>query len=224
MNSFQLKLIAVITMLIDHIGYILLPQMEFLRYIGRISFPIYCFLIAEGARHTHDIYKYFGRLAAFAVVSEIPFNLAFSGEFIDMKSCNVFVTLAFGVAAIICLQKLQNKWVSAGVIAILALLAYCLRSDYSWYGILMIVGFYLAKSDIATLGVQAVGTQFYCAEKAIRYHVGMFSLSQQWSMLSIPVLLLYNGEKGYSGKAIQWAFYLFYPVHLLILFGLSLII
>ena len=92
-----LKLIAVVTMFIDHIGSIIFPHIMFLRIIGRISFPIFAFLIVNGYRHTHNLKKYLLRLAAFAIISEIPYNLIWSGDIAYPNSQNVFVTLFLGV-------------------------------------------------------------------------------------------------------------------------------
>ena len=86
LNSFQLKCIAVITMIIDHTGAVLFPGELMFRYIGRISFPIFCFLLTEGFFHTKDVRKYMLRLGIFAVVSEIPYDLAFRGTVLDRKS------------------------------------------------------------------------------------------------------------------------------------------
>lgn len=225
MNGFKLKVIAVVTMFIDHVGCIFFPQHVFLRWIGRCSFPIYCFLIAEGARYTRNIYKYFARMAFFAVVSEIPFNLAFGRSLIKTGSCNVFFTLALGIAAIMCIQKIKNKFLMALSVLVLVFLSYMINCDYDWYGVAMIIGFYLVNNkSTGVLAVQAGTTQLYCLIQMLKYKISMLKIAQQWSMISIGVLLLYNGEKGYSNKILQWMFYVFYPAHLMILWALSILI
>ncbi len=100
MSGFLLKLLALVTMLIDHTGHVLFPGVMWMRYIGRLAFPIYCFLLVEGFLHTRDLRKYMGRLAVFAVISEIPFDLAIYGEFFEPAHQNVFITLLFGLMAI----------------------------------------------------------------------------------------------------------------------------
>lgn len=97
LNSFQLKCIAVITMIIDHTGAVLFPDNMTLRYIGRIAFPIFCFLLVEGFFHTRDVRKYMLRLGMFAVISEIPYDLAFRDTVIEFEHQNVFFTLFIGV-------------------------------------------------------------------------------------------------------------------------------
>ena len=97
-SALSLRVIALVTMLIDHIGGTFgIPEF---RYIGRISFPIFAFLIVNGFRHTHNLNKYLFRLAAFAVISEIPYNLIWSDDIAYPNSQNVFVTLFLGLCCI----------------------------------------------------------------------------------------------------------------------------
>ena len=107
LNSFTLKIIAIITMIIDHIGYVFLPvgtaYYDIARAIGRISFPIFCFLIVQGFFHTRSHINYLIRLLIFALLSEIPFDLAFHKTLFYWNSQNVFITLALGLFAIFCL-------------------------------------------------------------------------------------------------------------------------
>ena len=101
-SGYWLKLIAVISMLIDHTSAVILEQIPgleapafFMRIIGRAAFPIYCFLLVEGFYHTRSRAKYAGRLFLFALISEVPFDLAFSRRMWDFSSNNVFFTLLF---------------------------------------------------------------------------------------------------------------------------------
>ena len=96
-NSFQLKWIAVITMIIDHTGAVLFPDDMVFRYIGRIAFPIFCFLLVEGFFHTRDVRKYMLRLGLFALISEIPYDLAFRDTVLEFEHQNVFFALLLGV-------------------------------------------------------------------------------------------------------------------------------
>ena len=98
LNSFQLKCIAIVTMLIDHIGAIIFPTQMGFRIIGRFSFPIFCFLLVEGFHHTKDVKKYMIRLGIFALISEIPYDLAFRNVFLEFERQNVFFTLLLGAS------------------------------------------------------------------------------------------------------------------------------
>ena len=104
-NSFILKMIAIITMVIDHVGAVLFPMNMMFRYIGRISFPLFVFLLVEGSIHTRKIRKYELRMFLFALISEIPFDLAFSNEIVNIHSQNVFWTLGIGL---VMLDLIQN--------------------------------------------------------------------------------------------------------------------
>ena len=122
-NSFILKMIAIITMVIDHVGAVLFPMNMMFRYIGRISFPLFVFLLVEGSIHTSKIRKYELRMFLFALISEIPFDLAFSNEIVDIHSQNVFWTLTVGLVMLYLIQngaayvksqkgkKLQLDWI-----------------------------------------------------------------------------------------------------------------
>ena len=133
LNSYQLKCIAIITMLIDHIGAVLFPENLVLRYIGRISFPIFCFLLAEGFYHTKNVKKYMMRLAVFAVLSEIPYDLAFRNTYIEFTRQNVFFTLLIGVVMMYAIVRTNNvtvkviylllaMWASSWILPNLALM------------------------------------------------------------------------------------------------------
>ena len=108
MTGFHLKLIALTTMFIDHIGAVFFPQVTLLRVIGRISFPLYAFLIAEGCRYTRNRWRYALGLGAFALISELPYDLALHPEFLEnglwgqnfLFQTNIFYTMFFAVAGI----------------------------------------------------------------------------------------------------------------------------
>lgn len=221
-SGFGLKWIAIITMLIDHIGAILFPQYRILRVIGRISFPIFCFLLVEGFHHTHDWKKYAQRLFLFALVSEIPFDLAFFGTWYAPVYQNVFWTLALGIVMLGILEQLDENWrpgARNGVqkIAILIgflLLSDIMRTDYAEKGLLMILIFY-AFYDNRLLAALFVGG-FNVLLGGVAPH------SIQWAaVLSVFPILWYNGTRG---KQMKYFFYLFYPVHLLILCAVAAVL
>lgn len=184
LNSLHLKLLAVVTMLIDHMGFTLFPHAVWMRAVGRLAFPIFCFLIAEGCAHTHDKKRYAGRLLLFAVLSELPFNLMCSGQWLSWNYQNVLWTLLIG--ALVC------------------------STDYGGWGVLLVTLFYLTREVRNRWAIQLVGLALFC------WFCSAWRL-EMLAMLSLIPLYLYNGERGFSNKALQYGFYAFYPVHILIL-------
>lgn len=207
-----LKMTAILSMLCDHIAFVLVPADRFtncyyiMRIIGRIAFPLFCFMLTEGFIHTHSRKNYIIRLALFAVISEIPFDLACSGTIADWSGQNVMWTLLIGFIVMYWLEKYENNVlkrlliVSAGCI-----LAYFMNTDYSFFGVFIIAILYL------------------CRENRIKSMLFMGILLfvqgsvETFAIFSIPLILLYNPEK--SGIYVpKYFFYAFYPAHLLVLY------
>ncbi len=217
-DSTTLKLIALISMTIDHTGMVLFPQYLWMRYVGRLAFPIYCFLIVEGYLHTKNVKKYMGRLALLAVLSEIPFNLVISGAVFYRYGQNVFFTLLIGLATLVGMNWLyghlskQLKVFSYLAVAAGCLAAYAVDSDYSYKGILMIALFYILRESV---WYQLVGVG------AVQVYMGGI---QTFAIASFIPIGLYNGKKGWGNKGFQWLFYVYYPVHLLVLCLLRILI
>ena len=177
------------------------------RYIGRISFPIFCFLLVEGFCHTHDIFGYMARLGAFALMSEIPYDLAFNGEVLEFTHQNVFFTLLLGVILMYVLEK-GGEWPQKAVEVLLVMwMAVFFHTDYGYRGILLIFIFYqLRRFRWAKIGCGAAWNLIW--NRSIQGY-GAFAM--------IPIAL-YNGSRG---KKMKYFFYIFYPAHLLILFVIS---
>lgn len=203
MTSFHLKIIAMFTMLIDHIGAILFPQYIILRIIGRMSFMIYCFLLVEGYFHTRNVKKYLLRILMFAFISEIPFDLAFQGQIFNIGYQNIFFTLFIGLMCISICEHFKTNM--AGIVCcvfVCGLIAEIISSDYGAIGVLMIVGFYLFRNDIWKILVW----EFLCT---------VFLPYQIFSLVAFIPIKFYNKEKG---KSIGYMAYAFYPLHLIILY------
>lgn len=213
-DSFTLKMIAIITMVIDHIGYIFLDpqtsQYTIFRGIGRIAFPIFCFLIVEGFHHTRSHVNYLIRLCIFALISEIPFDLAFRGTLFDWSHQNVFLTLALGLASIFCLEEINNRRIFVVPLVLILGTSYVIHCDYGIGGVLLIIMFYLTQNSTWMRIVLTV---------LILY--GFWGVSELYGLIALPLILLYNGKRGPSAKMV---FYWFYPVHLIILYLLSTLI
>ena len=207
LDSFQLKCIAIVSMALDHTGAVLYPSQIWLRCLGRSAFPIFCFLIVEGFFHTHDVRRYMGRLGVFALISEIPYDLAFRGVPLEYDHQNVFFTLLIGIGMMVLLER-NREWPVKAVILLLAMwLAVLIRSDYNFRGILLIFVFYIFHES-RWLAVTAGGFWNFLYQGVI----------QKYGVLSVLPLALYNGERG---RKMKYFFYIFYPVHLLLLYGIS---
>lgn len=220
MTGFHLKLIAVVTMLIDHMGATLFPGIMWLRCVGRIAFPIFCFLIAEGCIHTRSFKRYTLRLLIFAVLSELPFNLM-HGALLDHVHQNVLWTLLAG--AVVCRlmegalrRRTAFSLVLTGLVMVGGFwLLEILHTDYGGWGMLLVALFCGVHRAPCGRGIkmaaQAGGLVFFCVGS-----MGGVSI-ELWAMLSLIPLWLYNGQRGFSNKVVQYGFYAFYPVHILIL-------
>lgn len=207
LDSFQLKCIAIVSMALDHTGAVLYPSQIWLRCLGRIAFPIFCFLIVEGFFHTHDVRRYMGRLGVFALISEIPYDLAFRGVPLEYAHQNVFFTLLIGIGMVVLLER-NREWPVKAVILLLAMwLAVLIRSDYNFRGVLLIFVFYIFHES-RWLAVTAGGFWNFLYQGII----------QKYGVLSVLPLALYNGERG---RKMKYFFYIFYPAHLLLLYGIS---
>lgn len=213
LNSFQLKLIALVTMVIDHIGAVLFPEILFFRIIGRISFPIYGFLVTEGFFHTSDVKRYMKRLLVFAFVSEIPFDLAVTGQILEFGHQNVFFTLFIGVLFMYTYTQQTSRWEKVICVIFLTLLGDVFSVDYGAWGVLMIFCFYVfrEKNWAKYLTVGCI-------------NVLAFGYIQAYAVLAFLPIALYNGEKGKErGKGWKYFFYAFYPAHLLLLWFVKIL-
>ncbi len=211
LSSFSLKLIAILSMTVDHVGYVLLPRYFFLRGIGRLAFPIFCFLLSEGFAHTKSRPKYLLRLSAFAILSEVPFDLAFNRAWFDFSDQNVFFTLALSFGAIWCYDTLLRLLDRNYLVAALSVLPFCaaaelLKTDYGMWGVLFVAAFWILREKpiFAMLAFAAVNIVLSLFDSHI---------IQMYALCAIPLLLLYNGKKG--AVSIKYFFYAYYPLHLL---------
>ena len=227
LNGFHLKLIAICTMFIDHMGHTLFPGVMWLRCIGRVAFPIFCFLIAEGCIYTHDRKKYALRLLVFALLSEIPFNLMTGGRVWNPYDQNVLWTLLAG--ALVCwlmdwALKKRTVWafVLTGAVTVAAYwLLELVNTDYSGWGMLLVAMFYGIHRAPGGAAVKMIAQAFGLVLFSIAVMGGVLSI-ELWSLWALVPIWLYNGQRGFSNKAVQYGFYAFYPVHILILSLISI--
>ena len=226
MTSSTLKIIGIICMLLDHIGATLLPEVSILRIIGRLAFPIFVFLLVEGYYHTKDINKYLLRLGIFALISEMPFDLAFMGKVYAPSHQNVFLTLFLGLLMIKLFNehKVKNEILAGLSVIICVTLSIVLRTDYSIFGMIMIFIYYQFRNDKlkAAIYIWLINTTMGLLSAGL--FAGEFNINgmtQTAAVLAIPLIYIYNGKKGIS---LKYIFYGFYPIHLLVLYFLQVYI
>lgn len=248
MSSMALRLIALVTMLLDHIGSVFradLPEWLYitLRLTGRLAMPIFCFLIAEGLFHTRSAPRYLARMFVFAILSEIPFDLAFSGTLWNIEEQNVFFTLTLGLAAIAVFDWMLGLGLTHIVVFVpilSAAAAWFLRTDYSLFGVYFIFVFYICRNKTKPLiaafsaGVLALAVYVYqpgtvFAQLTVM-HMGALAFILRYNgkpgalpglgrrQASEPPADLPRAKKTTAAFVSQMAFYAFYPAHLLILY------
>lgn len=213
LSGSTLKVIAMISMVIDHIALYLMEHgtvlYETMRCIGRIAFPVFAFLIAEGFIHTKSRYRYFFTLLGFAVISEIPWYMLNGAD----GTHNVMFTLALGVATLMVLENLLQRRLVLGFLWTLGMagLASWLGVDYEWRGILLIIIFYLFNG-YGHFYPYTRGMQCFCTS-ALMMHYGVIG-----AVIACMFLYLYNGTRGFvQGSIVKYGFYAFYVIHLMFL-------
>lgn len=241
MSGFTIKLLAVLFMTIDH-AFKLAPGLiskiptfsiplpgitfsfpQIISILGRISFPLFAFSVAQGCMHTRDFPKYLKRLFIFAVISELPFDFMFRGGF-TVGSQNVIWTFFFGVFAIFIYEKLKSTKI-LGLLAVLGIAALCYmcNTDYKSIGVILIFVIYAIKNKTLKFSMVFLlicGYYLYfrgflndILSGNITRIIGQ-SLYLGSMLVSIPIMALYNGKKGFGMK---WFFYIYYPVHIIVL-------
>ncbi|WP_215493192.1 TraX family protein [Fenollaria sporofastidiosus] len=236
LNQTQLKFIAILSMLVDHLvygifevglyqniinaanitiagSYVTGAMMDKIHFIGRIvigriAFPLFCFFIVQGFIHTRNRMKYALRLFIFALISEVPFDLVSSNVVFDPNYQNVFFTLFLGLAALIIIEKFANQPLIriAGVLLCI-FAAKFLKTDYDMFGVILIVLMYFVRFNKFQNLLVGIST---------RYFYGFF-----YQMSAFVLMYFYNGERG---KGFKYFFYAFYPVHLLLIYFLRMYI
>ena len=238
-----LKWVAIAAMLIDHTAAVMggwLPPLcsGLMRDVGRIAFPIFAYGIAQGCVYTHSARRYLGRLLLFAVLSEIPYRLALRAGSLAFGLFNVFFTLLAGAACCQLVKFCRSKgrrwaWAAVAPVAAIVLLCEILGTDYGGFGVLCVLLPYLfwesKPARIIALGsvvalIYIVVSHFQGFGMPLYWiyapeNVGSMVRETLFALAGVGLLALYNGQPG--SKKGKWAFYIFYPAHLLALFALD---
>lgn len=231
-TSASLHILAMLFMLCDHTCAALAFRYRWLTCIGRISFPIFAFLIVEGFFHTSNFKKYLGRLFIFALISEIPFDIMYSGTIFSIYHQNVLWTFIIALIGIYCIEKVKKKenifltiFISIISIIICMILGIIGMTDFFGNGVLMVFVFYFfhKRSWWGYLGqflamywinIELVGGFYYPVNI---FGIDLEIMEQSFAMLSLIPIWLYHGKQGYHKKWFKYFCYSFYPIHLLVL-------
>lgn len=219
----QLKIIAMISMVLDHVGLVFFPRVELFRILGRIALPIYAYMIAEGCAHTRNRKRYLGMILGMGLIFQIVYWV-----FMNDLYQGILITFSLSIGIIYAVEGfIKNRKPLYRVLMILVLLfilflgiicpilygEYGFDIDYGIWGIFLPVFIYFAPtkwSKIIACAIILVGMSF-------------FSLTRQWfALLSIPLLALYSGERG--KLKMKYLFYVFYPLHLVIIYGIMFLL
>ena len=217
LSGSALKVIAVLSMVADHCAYYLMEHgtlfYEVMRCFGRIAFPVFAFLIAEGFQYTRNRMKYFLQLLGFAVISELPWYLLNGAD----GTHNVLFTLALGVMTLAAFEAMKKDGMLCGAV-ILSIAGFATWSgvDYEWRGILMMVVFYLFGNVNPSFPSGRKAQLFFAFPLMIHYGI-------VGALLACLVIACYDGSRGFiHGKVAKYGFYAFYPLHLIIISLLNL--
>ena len=217
LDGTMLKLIAMVSMVFDHVGDAFFPEATWMRIVGRIAMPVFAFCVAEGLSHTSDKYRYLARLCVFALVSEVPFDLFAFGKVLEFTHQNIMFTFALAVAALLVYDMFAQKGRDMEIAMLLMLIATMLLSiiihlDYSFLGLGLVYIFYLRRNDRSIFRILWAALMHFLSRNKGVYRFGLLGF--------IP-LLFYNGRKG---AGLKWLFYVFYPAHLLLIYAVKMFV
>lgn len=231
-SSAGLHILAMGFMLCDHLWAVLFPAQEWLTCIGRLAFPIFAFMIAEGYAHTHDLRRYMLRMLCWALLSEIPFNLLVSGSAFYPYHQNVLWTFLLSLLLIVLIEKCRARFkpvpaafLSAALAVLGFVLGYVSMVDYYGAGVLTVLTFHFFRGTdwkkrllqlvcLYILNVELLGG--YCYEVRLLGYTAEIA-QQSLALLSLLPAWLYQGRRGVHTRAFQYFCYAFYPVHMLLL-------
>jgi len=221
----SLKYIAIVAMLIDHIAMLFVPSYSVLwqvmRIIGRITAPTMCYFIAEGYFHTRNVKKYALRLGIFALISHFPFIfMGYGKPFINEVSTSVIYTLFLGLLSLWAYKEIKSFTLK--VIAIIAFCILAMPGDGSILGVLWVLAFGINHGNLKKqikwfiiINGLLIGANVLPAITNIYILYNL--IIQMGVFLAVPLIALYNGKRGKGRQFNKWLFYIFYPLHLIIL-------
>lgn len=233
-TSFGLHVFAMAFMLLDHLWATIMTGQHWMTNVGRLAFPIFAFMIVEGYFHTRNIKKYVARLLAFALISEIPFNLMTGGGWLYPYHQNVLWTFLIALICMIGIDKIKisNRNIAVKIILIILIvflgwiIGMITFVDYYGFGVLTVLTFYAFRQKkwwnylaqvliLYYINVEFLGGYYF---EVNILGVTLEVVQQGLALLSLPIIWLYNGELGYHKKWWQYFCYSFYPLHMMVLY------
>lgn len=224
LNAVHLRLLALALMLLDHLWATVIPGNDWMTHVGRLAFPIFAFQAAEGYAHTSNFKQYCKRLLLFGLLSEIPFNLMMMSSWIYPFHQNVMFTLLLGLLALKSVDNArEGKWVW-----LLGAMGCCLLGaltlvDFGPYGVAMVLLFGLCRNQPGEKLLQLAGMvliNVILMEGRMLIVFGHEIPQQSFALLALIPIWLYSGKKGRGSRALQVASYLFYPIHMVVLYSI----
>lgn len=241
LSSLTLRHLAMFIMVIDHIGLVFFPDQLIWRYIGRLAFPIFAFLVVEGYLHTKNFVYYLCRLLVFALLTDLPYYFMTNGRWLYQPFKNVIWTFLIGLITIWLIDKSKRHFplllyiiTSLIIFACACWLANFWETDYHDWGIMTLAGFYVFRGKL--LQHRLAQTLVFLVVNCILPNLVLFQLvnfdnfelywehygirlfsPQMFAVLALPIIWTYNGQLGYHTRFSQIINYLFYPLHMLII-------
>ncbi|MFN6527690.1 TraX family protein [Nostoc sp. ChiSLP03a] len=202
-SAFSIKILAAVFMVMDHVCYLLMPELVILHLLGRLSFPLFAWLLAEGEKHTHNVHRYGRRLLITAIISQPIYTIVFQS-----LSLNILFTLLLGLVMLRLIKRYSQLWQQLIIIGLCAVVAEGLGVEYRVYGIAVI----FLMSLIDKLKPQ-VWLLYWCFFHFILVTLFISDIVQYWAIIAGFIVFQFNGKQGSRAR---W-FYVFYPAHLIIL-------
>lgn len=217
MNSFWLKIVAIISMFADHLSYALPERVPALNAVGRIAFPLFAFQLAQGCRHTRNFNAFALRLAIFAIISQYPFSLLMRMTGGSQATLNIFFTLFIGAILIRAYMIIPCKPAALIAVVLGSCVADLINTDYGAWGVLLIFVLFLAGDNKLhqVLAVLLMAVIKYSNTFIVS---GVVQANPVAFLTSLLFIIMFNGQKG---PGLKYAFYVFYPAHLLLLYALD---
>ncbi|MFN6515512.1 MAG: TraX family protein [Nostoc sp. CreGUA01] len=209
-STFSIKILAAVFMVMDHVCYLLMPQVLILHFFGRLSFPLFAWLLAEGEKHTRNVYRYGSRLLITAIISQPIYSVVF-----QRLSLNILFTLLLGLVMLRLTKHCPQLWQKLIITGLCVVVAETLDFEYGAYGIGVILLMSLTDKLKPKLWLLC-----WCIFHLILVIIFMDYVFQNWAIFAGLIVFQFNGKQGSRAR---W-FYVFYPTHLIILGIISYLI